>query len=313
MRGRWVGMLLVAGIAATAIPTAALAASGPQPTPTPPGIVLPLPSPLPTLTVPLPLTVPTSAPFSLAPAPVTIQLPTETRTVPEMQAALLSDVNAERASAGLGPLATQSWAQSVAMAHAEDMANARDIWHNYTGYLDIARQAISAYVDGENVGMALTLDRVDAALMASPPHRANILYPLFNSIGIGVAQDSAGYVYVTEDFVDIRPVAATVKAASAAPTPAPAAPAPSPSSLPVPVRPPQPVATPAVNLAAAAEAASPAAGAAPPVGTTAAASATTSSSSTHPTSRSAAVALSTLLLLAGGATTTLRRRRNAAR
>lgn len=203
-------------------------------------ITLPLPSPLPPLTLPPVLSL--TNPASGVPQ---INLPTETRTVPEMQAALLADLNRERAAAGLGSLTTQPWAQSVAMAHSADMATARDIWHNYSGFVDVAHQAVNAYVNGENVGMAYTLDQADAALMASPSHRSNILYPLFNEVGIGIARDPIGYVYVTEDFVDIRPPGATASAPAHATTAAQVA-ATSPTA-PAPPTPPAPAVTPAVT------------------------------------------------------------------
>jgi hypothetical protein len=142
--------------------------------------------------------------------------------VDALEATLLTKLNAERAAGGLAALAVQPWASSVARAHSQEMAGARDIWHNHTGYLDIARQAIGAYLTGENVAEAGTLDETDSLLMNSPPHRANILYPAFNYVGIGVALDAAGYVYVTQDFVTIRRAPAVVAAARTA---SPAAPA----------------------------------------------------------------------------------------
>lgn len=244
MSRRWAAFLapavvvpILVGAASTLAPAPAGAAtpSAPQPAPSPLSVILPLPSPLPSLNL---LTTGGSATNPLAGL-----FPAETETIPQMQAALFADVNAERAAAGLGPVATNAWAQGVAMGHAQAMASARNIWHNYTGYVDVARQAINAYVDGENVGMAETLAQVDAALMASPTHKANILYPLFNTVGIGVAQDVNGYVYVTEDFADIRPAAAVVVAKPAATTAAhPAAqtgpaPAPAPSTAPLRVAP----------------------------------------------------------------------------
>lgn len=230
---------LAPGTAGAATPTSP---STPKPSPSPRlSIVVPLPSPLPALNL---LTAGQPATAN----PLAGLFPAETETVPQMQAALLADVNAERAAAGLGPVAPNAWAEGVAMSHSQDMATAHTIWHNYTGYIDAAKQAIHAYVDGENVGMAETLAQADTALMASPSHKANILYPRFNTIGIGVAQDSAGYVYVTEDFADIRapgaPVASTQVAARSSRQPA-AAP-PSAAGL-----------TPAVPLAVPAVAASP--------------------------------------------------------
>jgi uncharacterized protein YkwD len=159
---------------------------------------------------------------TLTPVPlpsIAIQVEVPGPSVDVLEAALLVKLNAERAAAGLLPLATQPWAQSVARAHSEDMAAARSIWHNHTGYLDIAKQTINAYLSGENVAEAGTLDEADALLTASPPHLANILYPAFNYVGIGVAMDLAGYVYVTQDFVTIRPASAiTTRAGTSAAT-----------------------------------------------------------------------------------------------
>ncbi|HYR61816.1 MAG TPA: CAP domain-containing protein [Actinomycetota bacterium] len=139
-----------------------------------------------------------------------VSVPVPALSIDALEAALGAKLNAERAGAGLQPLARQPWASSVAREHSQEMAAARNIWHNHAGYLDIARQTIDAYVSGENVAEAGTLDEADALLTASPLHRANILYPLFNYVGIGVAIDTGGYVYVTQDFVDIKPTPAPI-------------------------------------------------------------------------------------------------------
>jgi len=291
------GLALLSGAAGAATPSA------PQPSPSPLSLVVPLPSPLPNLNL-----VTTGQP---ATNPLAGLFPAETETIPQMQAALFADVNAERAAAGLGPVVTNAWAQGIAMGHSQDMANARNIWHNYSGYIDVAKQAIDAYVDGENVGMAETLVQVDAALMASPTHKANILYPLFNTIGIGVAQDVDGYVYVTEDFADIRPTGGRVvnaampasaahpnSALTAPPAPSPAAPVVAPaaaaSPIVIPTPPSSAASAPAGHTAMAATAAVRAAGA-----------------GSSPTSRLAAVALATLLAVAAVATGARRAARRA--
>jgi uncharacterized protein YkwD len=189
--------------AAPALALALVAAGGAVPA----SADTPIPFPLPSM--------PTSLPgITLSPNAL---VPAAAPSVDALEATLLSKLNAERAGAGLGALAPQPWASSVAKTHAKEMAAARDIWHNHTGYLDIAKLAIDASLTGENVAEAGTLDEADSLLMNSPPHRANILYPYFNSVGIGVALDAAGYVYVTQDFVTINPapvakVAATVTA-----------------------------------------------------------------------------------------------------
>jgi uncharacterized protein YkwD len=319
MRRRWLHQVLLAAVPvvtaagiASALPgvaTSARAATAaaptatapqPSPAPSPASLVLPLPSPL----SPISLTLPVSVLPAPSPVPALQALfPTETRTVPEMQAALLADVNASRAAGGLGPLALQPWAQSVALAHAEDMASARDLWHNYPGYVDVARQAIDAYVDGENVGMAQTLDAVNAALLASPTHRANILYPLFNAVGIGVARDADGYIYVTEDFADIRPPAAVAAPAAGGAAAGTSAAAARPSSSATPAA---PAATgPPATAIVVAEAA--------PLAAVASASqasrAVAAASSGAPGTRTLAAAATGLLALSGVANTLRRRQR----
>jgi hypothetical protein len=171
---------------------------------------------------------------------------------------LWTKLNAERAAGGLAALALQPWASSVARAHSQEMAAARDIWHNHTGYLDIARQAIGAMLTGENVAEAGTLDETDSLFMHSPPHRANILYPAFTQVGIGVALDDVGYVYVTQDFLTLRPAPAARAAA-----------APPPAQAQQPARPPAPPPGRAVTArpAAPATTASPATEPAPPPAT----------------------------------------------
>jgi uncharacterized protein YkwD len=168
----------------------------------------PVPLPLPSMATSLPG-------ITLSANPLT---PAAVPSVDALEATLLSKLNAERAAAGLGALALQPWPSSVARAHAREMAAARDIWHNHTGYLDIAEIAIGADLTGENVAEAGTLDEADSLLTNSAPHRANILYPYFNSVGIGVALDAVGYVYVTQDFVTIKP-APVARVASAVAVP----------------------------------------------------------------------------------------------
>lgn len=221
-----------------------------------------------------------------------------------LEAALLVKLNAERAAAGLPGLTIQPWAASVARAHSQDMAAARDIWHNHTGFLDIARQTINAYVDGENVAEAGTLDEADALLMNSPPHRSNIEYPLFNQVGIGVALDSAGYVYVTQDFVDIRPPGAATTAAAKPAAPGAAKPA-APAAAPAP-----PAAVPLVDPAPVLDPAAPAAAApAAPQPTPAPPATTVASTKRRPGPSLAPLAAVALAALAGGvAAATFRRR-----
>jgi uncharacterized protein YkwD len=124
-------------------------------------------------------------------------------TVDELEAQMLSMINAERAAAGVGPVQQIGWAHSVAQQHSQDMAAAGDIWHNIAGFIDQGRGAMGATYLGENVAMDSTLAANDALLYSDIPHRNITLDGRFNYVGLGIALDSKNWVYVTEDFAQI--------------------------------------------------------------------------------------------------------------
>jgi hypothetical protein len=133
---------------------------------------------------------------------------------------MLARVNAERAAAGVAPLQDQPWADAMAREHSQEMAAAQDIWHNMAGYMAQGHGVLGATALAENVSMDRTLDANDELLLSSPEHHQNLVDPRYNFIGIGVALDAKGWVYVTEDFSDIP--AGGVKAPQPVPKPAPA-------------------------------------------------------------------------------------------
>lgn len=175
----------------------------------------------------------------------------------DLQSQDLSFINAQRAAAGVGPVALQDWATGVATTHSVAMAAVQNIFHNVTGFIDAGHAAMNALYLGENVGMDSTLPAIEQLLMADPAHRDILLDSRFNYVGVGVALDSRNWVYLTEDFAQITGgsthvavAAAPVKPAAPKPvTPKPAvappiAPAPKPAVV-VPVTPATPAPVPA--------------------------------------------------------------------
>jgi hypothetical protein len=76
---------------------------------------------------------------------------------------------------------------------------------------------------GENVGYGGSLQVLNSAFLASPEHRANIM-GRYNQVGIGVATDKHGLIWVSEVFRLTSGTSATVAApATPRPTSAPAA------------------------------------------------------------------------------------------
>lgn len=54
----------------------------------------------------------------------------------------------------------------------------------------------------ENVGRGYSLAQIHQAFLGSPPHRANILTRRFTHIGVGVATDAQGEIFVVQAFQD---------------------------------------------------------------------------------------------------------------
>lgn len=113
-------------------------------------------------------------------------------------------LNADRARAGLPPLAWNAELAEVARGHSADMAA-----HGFFGHVspttgsaaDRARRAgIDAMLILENVARAFTPGEAERGLMNSPGHRANILSREATEVGVGVVLDPSHELLVTQMF-----------------------------------------------------------------------------------------------------------------
>jgi hypothetical protein len=106
-------------------------------------------------------------------------------------------INAERRAAGLGPLAVVPELVEGAREHAARMRAAGEIYHSddYGSHVD------GWYKMGENVGKGGNIETLHQAFMDSPGHRANILDPSYDGMGIGMVWDGS-VPYVVEIFMD---------------------------------------------------------------------------------------------------------------
>src|SRR5579875_3379640 len=116
---------------------------------------------------------------------------------------LFSAANAERAERGLPPLKWDETLYRAAQRHAGEMAARESISHQYPGELDLAargREAGARFtVISENVAEAWSAPVIHDAWMHSPDHRANLLDPRVNAVGISVLRRD-GQLYAVEDF-----------------------------------------------------------------------------------------------------------------
>ena len=116
---------------------------------------------------------------------------------------LFSAANAERVQRGLQPLKWDETLHHAAQRHAGEMAARESISHQYPGEADLANRGHDAgakfTVISENVAEAWSAPEIHDAWMKSPDHRANLLDPRVNAVGISVER-RGGQLYAVEDF-----------------------------------------------------------------------------------------------------------------
>lgn len=193
---------------ATPVPTA-------EPTATPVPTAEPTPTAKPSAT-PAPTGVPTSKPAA-TPRPQHTETPSETEVPPftdedyttgsitaqEENAFLL--LNEDRAANGRAALELDPALCDLARLKSRDMFLNNYFSHTSPTY-GSAAQMLSSYgyaftSVGENIAHHATVEKAQAAFMSSSGHRQNILGSQWTKVGIGVWEDSQGFVYVTQLFV----------------------------------------------------------------------------------------------------------------
>jgi uncharacterized protein YkwD len=127
------------------------------------------------------------------------------------EAEILRLVNDERKRGGASPLKSSQRLVLASRGHSYDMALRNYLSHKGPAGDTPAERARGVGVDstalGENIYMDRDADRAKLAQRAvqqwlrSPEHRANMLSPVFDTTGVGVARAADGTAYVTQDFV----------------------------------------------------------------------------------------------------------------
>lgn len=127
-------------------------------------------------------------------------------TYKTMENQVVTLVNQQRARYGLQTL-TQNWQLSrIARYKSQDMVNKNYFGHTSPTYGSpftmMQNFGIRFTAAGENIAMGQrSAQEVMNAWMNSPGHRANILSPAYNQIGVGVAKTSSGVYYWTQEFI----------------------------------------------------------------------------------------------------------------
>ena len=127
-----------------------------------------------------------------------------------LEADFVRRLNAERAAAGLPALAADGSLVAIGRIRSSDM-----VARGYFSHTSPEGQSAFTLLDewgvpyswaGENLArnnypLEETVAVAVRDLMASPPHRANILNPNYTRVGVGYAEDGSGMRFYTVVFV----------------------------------------------------------------------------------------------------------------
>lgn len=113
-------------------------------------------------------------------------------------------LNNDRARYNLAPLVIDPALCRIARIKSEDMRDNQYFAHTSATYGDV-RQMLTSFgyaysAAGENIAHHATIEKAQAAFLSSPGHRKNILSSVYTKIGLGVAVDQNGFVYLTQIF-----------------------------------------------------------------------------------------------------------------
>lgn len=198
-----VGAKSAAGTAAPVPAPAPASSPAPAPAPAPPPAPAPAPPP-----APAPAPSPAPAPPAPAPAPPPPPPPPSSSGLNGTEQALLSAMNAARASAGLPPYSVDGNLETAARDHTQDLLANGLFTHDFikNGVAYPFQTWISWYYTGTCAGENLalgpaTLDPGTAVQMwlNSPPHRAALLSASYRTVGISL-QSGSGAAIATTDF-----------------------------------------------------------------------------------------------------------------
>ena len=117
---------------------------------------------------------------------------------------LLQLANQSRQQVGAGPLTLDTGLSQAARIHALAMLEARQLSHQFSGEPALPQRLakmtkLQLDQEGENVALDYSAADGHEHLMHSPPHRANLLNPAYNVVGLGVVR-SGDRLYIVQDF-----------------------------------------------------------------------------------------------------------------
>jgi uncharacterized protein YkwD len=131
---------------------------------------------------------------------------------------IFEQLNQEREKTGLPALEWNDQAAQAARTHARAMVENGKLSHQFPGERSLPERigatGVRFTLAAENVARTEYVEDVHLALMSSPGHRANMLNPGYNAVGIGVVEHE-GKIYATQDFIFLVPAYSETQFSSA--------------------------------------------------------------------------------------------------
>src|SRR5262245_22602233 len=124
----------------------------------------------------------------------------------DLEQQLIRLINEERAKRGLERLTPNEHLRESARKHTERLADSGLLSHQFKDEPQLANRiaatGLNFFASAENVGLATDWPDVHPGFMRSEGHRANILSPKYNAVGVGVLK-RGDYYYVTQNFAHV--------------------------------------------------------------------------------------------------------------
>lgn len=147
--------------------------------------------------------------------PATLRIASATPDIPyaeyefQVEEELLQRANQSRQRSGAPLLTLDSGLTAAARIHAQAMLDANQVSHQFTGEPTLVQRLVATtrlQLDqaAENVALDFSAKGGHEHLMLSPPHRANLLNPAYNVVGLGVVR-SGDRLFIVEDFAHALP------------------------------------------------------------------------------------------------------------
>ncbi len=127
----------------------------------------------------------------------------------QVEEEMLQMANQARQHVGAPTLTLDPGLTAAARVHAEAMLEAHQLSHQFSGELSLVQRlaatgTLQLDLAAENVALDYSAQGGHDHLMLSPPHRANLLNPAYNVVGLGVVR-TGDRLYIVQDFAHALP------------------------------------------------------------------------------------------------------------